>query len=143
MTKKENSPKLQIIWGSGRQRRRQQGAVHNEPSVIRFASFQLFPAKRELTRDGVPVPPGGRAMDLLLHLTAQAGNVVSKTALLKAVWPDRIVEENNLTVHMAALRRALDGLQKADSRLARASGRSVGGDAVPAGSATGSPGIYA
>lgn len=81
--------------------------MHNEQPVIRFASFQLLPARRQLLRDGVPVPVGGRAMDLLLHLTAQAGSVVSKNALLKAVWPDRIVEENNLTVHMAALRRAL------------------------------------
>lgn len=46
-------------------------------------------------------------MDLLLHLTRHAGTIVSKRALLEAVWPDRIVEENNLTVNMAALRKAL------------------------------------
>jgi predicted ATPase/DNA-binding winged helix-turn-helix (wHTH) protein len=86
-------------------------AVHNDQPVVRFASFQLLPAKRQLLRNGVAVPLGGRAMDLLLHLTAHAGTVVSKNALLSAVWPDRIVEENNLTVHMAALRRALgDGV---------------------------------
>jgi len=58
-------------------------------------------------RNGVDVPLGGRAMDLLLHLAAHAGAIVSKDALLQAVWPDRVVEENNLTVHMASLRRAL------------------------------------
>ncbi len=46
-------------------------------------------------------------MDLLLQLVTQPGIVLSKDALLHAVWPGRIVEENNLTVHMTALRRAL------------------------------------
>ncbi len=81
--------------------------MHNEHSVIRFASFQLSPGRRQLTRDGVTVALGGRAMDLLVYLATHAGDVVSKNTLLKAVWPDRIVEENNLTVHIAALRRAL------------------------------------
>ncbi len=58
-------------------------------------------------RDGTPVQLGARALDLLLHLTAHAGVVVTKQALMKAVWPNRIVEENNLTVNMTALRRAL------------------------------------
>ncbi|MEI6203534.1 MAG: winged helix-turn-helix domain-containing protein, partial [Enhydrobacter sp.] len=50
---------------------------------------------------------GARAMDLLLHLTANPGTVVTKQALMTAVWSGRIVEENNLTVNMTALRRAL------------------------------------
>lgn len=75
--------------------------------VIRFGAFRLLPARRQLTRDGAPVQLGARALDLLLHLTAHAGVVVTKQALMKAVWPNRIVEENNLTVNMTALRRAL------------------------------------
>jgi predicted ATPase/DNA-binding winged helix-turn-helix (wHTH) protein len=74
---------------------------------IRFGAFRLLPARRQLLRDGVPVQLGARALDLLLHLTAHAGVVVTKQALMKAVWPNRIVEENNLTVNMTALRRAL------------------------------------
>ncbi len=75
--------------------------------VIRFGAFRLLPARRQLMRDGVPVHLGARALDLLLQLTAHAGVVVTKQALMKAVWPNRIVEENNLTVNMTALRRAL------------------------------------
>jgi predicted ATPase/DNA-binding winged helix-turn-helix (wHTH) protein len=76
-------------------------------AVIRFGAFRLLAVQRQLLRDGAPVHLGARAMDLLLHLTANPGTVVTKQALMKAVWPDRIVEENNLTVNMTALRRAL------------------------------------
>ena len=79
----------------------------NDSGVIRFGAFCLAPAQRQLLRDGVPVHLGARAMDLLLHLTANPGTVVTKQALMKAVWSGRIVEENNLTVNMTALRRAL------------------------------------
>jgi Transcriptional regulatory protein, C terminal len=61
----------------------------------------------ELTREGVAVPLGSRAAEILLFLIHHAGDAVHKNALLGAIWPDRVVEENNLTVHMAALRRAL------------------------------------
>jgi len=81
--------------------------VRNDEAAIRFGAFRLIPARRELIRDGVDVPLGGRAMDLLLHLTANAGSIVSKDQLMRAVWPGRVVEENNLTVHMTAPRRAL------------------------------------
>lgn len=79
----------------------------SDHSAIRFGVFRLLPVQRQLTRDGIPVALGARAMDLLLHLTAEAGTIVGKQELMKAVWPGRIVEENNLTVNMAALRRAL------------------------------------
>ncbi len=78
-----------------------------DSGAIEFGAFRLVPAQRQLTRAGAPVPLGARAMDILLHLTANAGAVVTKQALMKAVWPDRIVEENNLTVNMTALRKAL------------------------------------
>jgi adenylate cyclase len=61
----------------------------------------------ELTRDGVAVPLGSRAAEILLVLLRHAGDAVHKDALMAAIWPDRVVEENNLTVHMSALRRAL------------------------------------
>ncbi len=75
--------------------------------MIEFGPFRLSPADRELKRDGVSVPLGARAMDILLHLASQPGTVVGKRDLMQAVWPGRIVEENNLTVNMAALRKAL------------------------------------
>jgi predicted ATPase len=72
-----------------------------------FGPFRLFPERRLLTRDGVPVPLGGRALDIFMHLAAHAGKIVSKAELMAAVWPGRAVEENNLTVHISTLRRLL------------------------------------
>ncbi|HEY1383575.1 MAG TPA: tetratricopeptide repeat protein [Dongiaceae bacterium] len=56
----------------------------------------------------VPVPLGSRALDVLFVLVARAGELVAKQAIMDAVWPDTAVEENNLTVQISALRRALD-----------------------------------
>ena len=95
----------------------------NDDAMIRFATFTLRPAQRQLTRDGVAVPLGTRAMDLLLHLTAHSGVIVSKHALMQAVWPGRIVEENNLTVHMAALRRALGNAPDGQPMIQTVTGR--------------------
>ncbi len=75
--------------------------------TLAFGRFTLTVSRRELTANGEPVPLGARAIDILLHLAVRAGTVVSKEALLAAVWPDRVVEDNNLTVHMSALRRVL------------------------------------
>ena len=81
--------------------------MRDAEGAIRFGAFRLLPAQRELRRDDSPVRLGDRAMDMLLYLAMHAGTVVSKDDLLQAVWSGRIVEENNLTVHMTALRKAL------------------------------------
>jgi predicted ATPase/DNA-binding winged helix-turn-helix (wHTH) protein len=78
-----------------------------DDSALGFGRFVLFPQRRELLCDTVPVPLGPRALDILLHLVANRATIVGKDALLRFVWPRRTVEENNLTVHMSALRRAL------------------------------------
>lgn len=72
-----------------------------------FGRFRVVPARRLLEADGRPVPLGSRAFDLLVALLARPGQLVTKDELLAAVWGARVVEENNLTVHMTALRRAL------------------------------------
>jgi predicted ATPase len=54
-----------------------------------------------------PLRLGRRAMDILLILLEHAGKVVSKQQLIAEVWPNSVVEEINLRVHMAALRKAL------------------------------------
>jgi TolB-like protein/DNA-binding winged helix-turn-helix (wHTH) protein/tetratricopeptide (TPR) repeat protein len=59
----------------------------------------------------VPVPLGSRARQLLLFLIERAGQLLSKSDIMEAVWPRIAVEESNLTVQLSALRRALcDGL---------------------------------
>jgi DNA-binding winged helix-turn-helix (wHTH) protein len=54
-----------------------------------------------------PVKLGQRSIALLLELVERPGALVSKDALIEAAWPNQAVEENNLTVQIAALRRIL------------------------------------
>ena len=75
--------------------------------VIRFGPYALSAERRLLTRNGEAVQLGGRALDILIHLAARPGEIVDKRQLIAAVWPARSVEENNLTVHISALRRTL------------------------------------
>ncbi|HEX5886734.1 MAG TPA: winged helix-turn-helix domain-containing protein [Pyrinomonadaceae bacterium] len=72
-----------------------------------FGPFLLEPHARRLSRDGEPVPLGGPEFQLLLLLVRKHGQVVEKSEIMETVWPDVEVEENNLTVRMSALRRAL------------------------------------
>src|SRR3954447_18458642 len=72
-----------------------------------FGRFLVLPRRRELLADGQPVKLGGRAFDLLMCFIEARGAVVTKDALMARIWPDRIVEENNLQSHISALRAAL------------------------------------
>lgn len=76
-------------------------------SVIGVGPLAVDVEARTVSRDGVPYPLGRRAIDLLLTLIAFRGQVVSRDSILKAVWPDSAVEDNNLQVHIVALRKAL------------------------------------
>lgn len=77
------------------------------PRYYRFEGFQLDTLRRELRdADGAMVPLTAKAFDVLCALIEQRDVVVGKEALLAAVWPGRVVEENNLTQAIAALRRA-------------------------------------
>jgi DNA-binding winged helix-turn-helix (wHTH) protein len=60
-----------------------------------------------LLREGAPVPFGRRAIALLRTLIERPGALVSKDALIEAAWSGRLVEESNLPVQIAALRRVL------------------------------------
>jgi predicted ATPase/DNA-binding winged helix-turn-helix (wHTH) protein len=75
--------------------------------IIAFGAFRLTPSTRSLTRNGAPVRLGGRAIELLIALVERAGAIVGKEELFDLVWPGAMVEESNLRVHVAALRRAL------------------------------------
>jgi predicted ATPase/DNA-binding winged helix-turn-helix (wHTH) protein len=75
--------------------------------VLSFGPFSLFAAERLLKKGDEPVPLGGRALDILIALAEQAGEVVSHKKLISSVWPDVTVEEANLRFQMAALRKAL------------------------------------
>jgi len=75
---------------------------------LSFGPFRLDTAKRTLARDGRPVRLGSRALDILCALASARGDVVSKDALMAAVWPGQIVEENAIQVQVSALRKALN-----------------------------------
>jgi DNA-binding winged helix-turn-helix (wHTH) protein len=79
-----------------------------------FGPFRLFPAERRLLRGETPVQIGSRELDILIALVERAGEVVTKRELFARVWPDVVVEESSLRVHVAGLRRALaDGQAQA------------------------------
>ena len=74
---------------------------------LRFGRFELQPRERRLLVDGQPAALGGRAFDLLLALAERPGQLVSKRVLIDLVWPEVVVEENNLPAQVSALRRVL------------------------------------
>ncbi|QRM31414.1 winged helix-turn-helix domain-containing protein [Microvirga sp. VF16] len=74
---------------------------------VRFGPFTLIPSERLLLRDSGPIKIGSRALDILIALVSRAGEVVSKEDLISIVWPRTFVEETNLRVNVAALRKAL------------------------------------
>ncbi len=75
--------------------------------AVEFGRFRLLPHRRELRADGVAVELGSRAFDVLMVLTEARGALVTKDEILSRVWPDTVVEENNLVVQISALRKAL------------------------------------
>ncbi|MGF6773740.1 putative ATPase/DNA-binding winged helix-turn-helix (wHTH) protein [Paraburkholderia sp. GAS199] len=75
--------------------------------MIRIGPLQVDIDRREVFLDGEPVRLGSRAFDMLAVLIAANGGLVSKSDMLSQVWPNAIVEENNLQVHMSALRKML------------------------------------
>src|SRR5664279_843232 len=77
-------------------------------TIAVFGPFRLFSARQLLLRGDEPVRLGSRAFVLLVALVNRAGELVGKDELISRVWPDTFVEESNLRVHVAALRKALD-----------------------------------
>jgi TolB-like protein/DNA-binding winged helix-turn-helix (wHTH) protein len=83
----------------------------SDPSALQvfaFAGFSLDTRQRLLFGpDGRAVPLSARAFDTLLYLVEHPNQLVDKQALMKAVWPNQVVEENNLNQNISIVRRAL------------------------------------
>jgi DNA-binding winged helix-turn-helix (wHTH) protein len=76
--------------------------------VYLFDRFQLDVTRRKLlSAGGLVLPLGSRPMEALLLLVASAGQIVERRRLLQTVWPDRIVEDNNLNQCVLAIRKVL------------------------------------
>jgi DNA-binding winged helix-turn-helix (wHTH) protein len=72
-----------------------------------MGSLVLDPVARILIHDGNPLPLGERAISILLMLVERSGQLVGKEDLIAFAWQGLAVEDSNLTVQVAALRRAL------------------------------------
>jgi TolB-like protein len=72
-----------------------------------FGPFLLDTARGTLTRDGAAVAVGQRGLRLLQALLEAGGEPVSKAELMRAAWPGLVVEDSNLSVQVAALRKLL------------------------------------
>src|ERR1700730_5791649 len=77
-------------------------------SIHEFGPFRLDADAEILFRDAEPIVLGQRAVALLRLLLERAGTPVSKNALIEAAWPGLAIEDSNLTVQIAALRRVFE-----------------------------------
>ncbi len=78
-----------------------------EPAHQHFGPIEVRASERQLLIDGDAVRLGARAFDVLLALVERRERTVSKAELLDLIWPDSVVEDNNLQVHVWALRKVL------------------------------------
>ena len=75
--------------------------------IVEFGPFRLHVAGRLLQRNGVAVELGSRSLDLLIALVERAGEVLSRRELVARGWPGLVVDEANLRVNIASLRKSL------------------------------------
>lgn len=74
---------------------------------ITLGNIEIRVDERRVLVDGQPAALGSRAFDVLLALAERRDRIATKDELLEAAWPGLVVEENNLTVQVSAIRRAL------------------------------------
>lgn len=75
--------------------------------MVRIGQLLISLESREIQLNSESLRIGSRAFDILELLIRAQGTLVSKDEIMRRVWPDTVVEENNLQVHIAALRKAL------------------------------------
>jgi DNA-binding winged helix-turn-helix (wHTH) protein len=75
--------------------------------IYEFGAFRLDIGERLLLRDGHPVRLRSKVFETLCVLVGNSGHLLGKNELIQAIWPDAIVEENNLDHNISTLRRAL------------------------------------
>lgn len=72
-----------------------------------FGEFRVDAIERVLLREGTPVTLPPKVFDTLLALVERNGHIVEKEELIRQLWPDTFVEENNLSQYISAIRKAL------------------------------------
>ncbi|MBB4443893.1 MULTISPECIES: ATP-binding protein [Rhizobium] len=88
-----------------------------------FGPYVFVPERQSLWRDHTAVRVGSRALEILAALIERPGEVVGKAELVSRAWPDTFVEQSNLKVNVAALRRALGDAPDGTQYIATVSGR--------------------
>jgi len=83
-------------------------------AVYAFGPFVAELAERRLTRDGRPVALPGKAWQILVLLVEAGGRLVTREAFRAKLWPNVVVEDRTLVVHMSTLRKALGSGPSAD-----------------------------
>jgi DNA-binding winged helix-turn-helix (wHTH) protein/Flp pilus assembly protein TadD len=94
-----------------------------EPDHYEFGEFHVNTKKRLLLRNGDSVALTPKVFDTLLYLLQHQGEVVEKSELMRAIWPDTAVEENNLSQNISCLRRILGENRGANLYIATVPGR--------------------
>ena len=94
----------------------------DDHSVV-FGPYRLLMRRRLLFRGDEQLPLGSRAVEILLLLIEHAGEVVSKAQIIDRVWPGTFVEESNLRVQIASIRRALGDVSEKPLYLQTVAGR--------------------
>lgn len=97
--------------------------VQPRDDIVAFGPYRLFVAERRIEKSGAPVKLGSRSLDILIALVEQAGTVVAKRDLLARVWPNFVVDESGLRVHLASLRKALGDGQNGTRYITNVHGR--------------------
>jgi len=75
--------------------------------VFQFAEFTLDPSQRALLRQGEALPLPAKAFDMLFFMVENPGRLLTREEILRAVWPDTVVEEGNLSQNIFLVRKAL------------------------------------
>src|SRR5437667_12727107 len=92
--------------------------------LYEFGDFRLNTAKRLLQRlDGTTVPLTPRVFKTLLYMVEHHDAVLDKERIMEAVWPDSIVEENNLAQAISKLRHVFGETPASESYIATVAGR--------------------
>jgi predicted ATPase/DNA-binding winged helix-turn-helix (wHTH) protein len=89
----------------------------------RFGAFELLVRRQLLVHAGATVRVGSRALAILTVLVEGAGNLVTKEKLIAAAWPTTFVDDSNLKVNVANLRRVLESVDPGQDYIATVPGR--------------------
>lgn len=110
-----------LTIGDGRERCA--GSLGMTEQILRFGPFELRPSREQLLMNGQPVSLGSRAIAILTLLAQRAGAVISAREITDHVWPNLHVQENNLRVHLTAIRRVLRTATAGDIEIINVPGR--------------------